>query len=126
MKAIHGLAWVCTALIGMTIAVADAQPPSANARGELSGPDGLVLYTYDPDGTSGQSQCTGACAALWPPFAAAIHAKSAGGFSVITRPDHTLQWAFDGRPLYRYAGDSKPGFANGDGINGSWHIAHAH
>jgi hypothetical protein len=33
-----------------------------------------------------------------------------------------MQWAFDGRPLYYFAGDAKAGDANGDGSGGVWHV----
>ncbi|HGG05709.1 MAG TPA: hypothetical protein ENK28_09650 [Aliiroseovarius sp.] len=31
--------------------------------------------------------------------------------------------AYRGQPLYLYAGDSKPGDINGDGVAGVWHLA---
>ncbi|MGN8186461.1 hypothetical protein ACTJLD_10810, partial [Burkholderia sp. 22088] len=33
------------------------------------------------------------------------------------------QWAYRGRPLYRWKQDRKPGDAGGDGIGGMWHVA---
>jgi len=40
----------------------------------------------------------------------------------ITRPDGTLQVTFEGIPLYRYAGDTKAGDANGQGSAGVWYV----
>ncbi|MGH9149067.1 MAG: hypothetical protein ACRD0F_01860, partial [Acidimicrobiales bacterium] len=33
------------------------------------------------------------------------------------------QVSYNGKPLYRYAGDSAPGQVTGDGIGGLWHVA---
>lgn len=107
-------------------AIAAPAPPTVNAQHQLIGARGMTLYVFDTDGDSGHSQCTGPCAGLWPPYAAAAGATASGGFSVIARPDRSLQWALKGRPLYRYAGDAKPGDHRGDGINGTWHIALMH
>jgi predicted lipoprotein with Yx(FWY)xxD motif len=38
------------------------------------------------------------------------------------RTDGTLQWANEGKPLYTYANDKKPGDVTGDGMNGVWHV----
>ncbi|MFD2261151.1 hypothetical protein [Chelativorans composti] len=46
-----------------------------------------------------------------------------GKFSVIKRKDGTSQWAYNGKPLYLWAGDKKPGETSGDGVGGVWHIA---
>jgi predicted lipoprotein with Yx(FWY)xxD motif len=34
----------------------------------------------------------------------------------------TMQWAYDGKPLYFYADDKKKGETAGDGKGGVWHI----
>jgi predicted lipoprotein with Yx(FWY)xxD motif len=88
----------------------------------LAGPDGMTLYTYDED-TRGTSNCTGLCAAAWPPLHAPADAESFNGFTPITRPDGSKQWAYDGEPLYLYVGDSKPGDVRGDGVDEVWHVA---
>lgn len=107
-----------------SIGVANAQtPPVVGQNGDLRGALGMTLYTYAPDGTSGTSHCTGPCAAVWPPYLAGAGATANRSFGVVTRPDHTLQWSHDGRPLYRYAADTAPGMAKGDGVNGVWHVA---
>jgi len=94
-------------------------------NGDLRDALGMTLYTYAPDGTSGTSHCTGPCAAVWPPYSADPGARAAGGFGLVTRTDHTLQWSYGGRPLYRYAADTAPGMTKGDGVNGVWHVARA-
>jgi predicted lipoprotein with Yx(FWY)xxD motif len=46
-----------------------------------------------------------------------------GDFVVVKRDDQSRQWAYKGRPLYRWAGDRKPGDSTGDGVGGVWHTA---
>lgn len=38
-------------------------------------------------------------------------------------PDGTMQWAYDGKPLYTYAKDKQPGDTTGDTLMGVWHVA---
>ncbi|EMH3118748.1 hypothetical protein V6H04_003832, partial [Burkholderia multivorans] len=40
------------------------------------------------------------------------------------RDDGKMQWAYNGRPLYRWKMDRKAGDAGGDGVGGVWHVAH--
>lgn len=42
--------------------------------------------------------------------------------SIVTRADGVQQWAFKSMPLYFFAGDAKPGEANGDKQGGVWHV----
>lgn len=85
-----------------------------------------TLYFLDVDTATG-SACTGSCLALWPFSAVASGAQGQGNFTVITRSDGAgQQWAYQGHPLYNYAGDSGPDQSNGDGIpqsGGHWHVA---
>ncbi|MDJ1157676.1 hypothetical protein QNA08_05455 [Chelatococcus sp. SYSU_G07232] len=83
---------------------------------------GMTLYVFDRD-TAGKSNCTGDCAKNWPPFTASAGAKASGAWSLVQRDDGSLQWAYDGKPLYTWAKDTKPGDATGDGVNNVWHIA---
>jgi predicted lipoprotein with Yx(FWY)xxD motif len=46
-----------------------------------------------------------------------------GEWTLITRADLSLQWAFRGRPLYRYSRDDVSGAAFGDGTDGQWRVA---
>jgi len=114
------------ALFGLsTMGVVHAAPmPVHDASGRLTSVDGRSLYVYDRDMIGHASTCVGPCAALWPPYLASAGAMPADGFSLIKRSDgDRLQWAWHGRPLYRYAGDSRPGEQSGDRINGVWHLA---
>jgi predicted lipoprotein with Yx(FWY)xxD motif len=84
--------------------------------------DGDTLYTYDSD-SRGESKCTGTCAIVWPPVEAGSEARPTDGFSIITRPNGSRQWACKGKPLYGYIFDSGPGSVSGDGEDGVWHVA---
>ncbi len=71
--------------------------------------------------------CTGACAKLWPPVLvrsrqAQLKAGSGvhGKLSIVRRPDGRLQVAFDGRPLYTFERDHRPGDIKGQGFGGVW------
>ena len=88
-----------------------------------------TLYMLTAD-SKNSSSCSGACAANWPPAAAPRKPTLAKGLKrsrlkVITRTDGSKQLAYRGHPLYRFAGDSKPGDVNGQGINafgGFWYV----
>jgi predicted lipoprotein with Yx(FWY)xxD motif len=85
---------------------------------------GLTIYYYDLDQISpGESSCTGDCAAAWPPLAAAPDAQPIGEWKIIKREDGSRQWAYQGKPMYQFAGDGKPGDTQGDGVQRFWHAA---
>ena len=93
------------------------------SNGALVTHEGMTLYTFDKDAAgSGKSVCTGGCATNWPPLAAPADAKPAGPWTVVTRDDGSKQWAYNGRPVYRWAKDQKAGDKSGDGVGGVWHI----
>ncbi|MEU1165459.1 hypothetical protein ABZ372_35320 [Streptomyces sp. NPDC005921] len=86
-----------------------------------------ALYRFDDDTAApSQSNCTGACAAKWPPvtiqeggnvYLAGVNPKQVGA---IRRPDGQVQITVGGRPVYRFSGDSRPGDLNGQGVDGKW------
>ena len=43
-------------------------------------------------------------------------------WTLVARSDGTLQWAYDGKPTYFYAGDAVAGDMSGDGAGGVWHV----
>jgi predicted lipoprotein with Yx(FWY)xxD motif len=103
--------------------LAMAQAPAKMMDGVLTNEAGMSLYTFDKD-SGGKSACNGPCAANWPPLLAAADAKPYGDWSIITRDDGTKQWAYEGKPLYLWAKDKKPGDKTGDGmLNNAWHVA---
>ena len=84
---------------------------------------GMTLYTYQKD-APGQSACSGPCATNWPPLAAAADATPSGDWTIVTRADGTRQWAHQGRPLYTFVKDTKPGERAGEGAGGgAWRAA---
>ena len=94
----------------------------------LTGPNGMTLYVFTAD-KSNTSNCSGQCAALWPPLTAASGATitppagANGSFSLIARADGSMQVAYNGMPLYYYASDSKAGDTTGQGLFGKWFVA---
>jgi len=82
---------------------------------------GRTLYTYDKD-TAGVSNCSGACLQAWPAYTAGSQSDLPNGISVITRSDGSMQYAYNGKPLYYYAEDTGPNMITGDGVGGVWHI----
>lgn len=66
----------------------------------LVGPDGLTLYTFDPDTQGeGASACSGDCADAWPPLT--VEDSPTAGSNV---------------------NDEEPGDANGQGVNDVWWV----
>lgn len=86
---------------------------------------GRTLYHFTKD-TGTTIACTGACASTWPPVTVPSGQQPQAGpgvtakLTVVNRPDGTQQVAANGLPLYMYAGDSKAGDTNGQGIGGLW------
>jgi predicted lipoprotein with Yx(FWY)xxD motif len=88
----------------------------------LTDANGMTLYTFDRD-KAGISNCTGECAEYWLPATAPADAKPVDDdLTLVKRADGTLQWAEEGKPLYTYVNDKKPGDVTGDGKNGVWHV----
>lgn len=100
-------------------------PPTVKVSGgALTDPQGLTLYVFDRDTAgSGKSVCNGACSTNWPPLLASPGTSAVGSYTIITRDDGTQQWAYKGRPLYRFAKDAKAGDRSGDNLNNVWHVA---
>lgn len=94
----------------------------ALAAGGLTDPKGMTLYTFDKD-TKDTSNCYDACAQKWPPYLVKDGKESGEGWTQTKRKDGSEQWVYDGKPLYYFADDKKPGDATGDGLNGVWHVA---
>ena len=93
----------------------------------LTDNQGMTLYTFKAD-KPGESECQGNCAQKWPPLTIAngvgptAAADVSGKLGEIQRPDGSSQVTYNGMPLYRYAGDKKPGETNGQGLLTTWYV----
>jgi len=111
---------LAAALAGVAAASAWAQTRMVN--GLLTDEAGLSLYVSEAE-PPGKSQCYGACLNMWTPYAAPAGAKPGGDLTLVARDDGTQQWAYKGKPLYRWWNDKKPGDMDGQGLRGgNWHV----
>ena len=91
----------------------------------LTNAQGFAVYSFAPD-TMTKSDCTGACAAAWPPVKgpATAGAGLTGKLGTIKRSDGSVQATYNGHPLYTFVMDTGPGTDTGNGVNafgGLWH-----
>jgi predicted lipoprotein with Yx(FWY)xxD motif len=110
-----------------TLRVAALEPGKA-----LVDAQGRTLYLFEAD-KGDKSTCNGACASLWPP--ATVTGKTTAGpglsaseIGTTKRSDGERQLTYNGHPLYRYAADTKPGEANGQGLDqfgAEWYVLNA-
>ena len=92
--------------------------------GAGSAKPGFTLYVFDNDQGSSGSNCNGGCATAWPPVLVEDSgASGVAGLSTITRNDGSKQAAYNGRPVYYYAEDTKAGDTKGNALNGAWWLA---
>ena len=89
---------------------------------------GWVLYRFDKDTkAAAKSACAGTCAKVWPPAWTDGKPRLTGvdpaKVDTITWADGRQQLTLSGWPLYRYAGDPKPGAWKGQGVSGTWWVA---
>lgn len=103
------------------LAAASTFAQTTDSGGLLRDKAGITLYTFDND-AAGESRCFDGCAAAWPPFMATDGAQAKDKLTLIARKGGGMQWALDGKPLYYFAGDAKPGDASGNGSGGVWHV----
>jgi predicted lipoprotein with Yx(FWY)xxD motif len=94
----------------------------------LVGPAGRTLYDLTADSRN-HSSCGPLCRAAWPPLMTS--GRPRGGIGVVASKlgqTATHQVTYNGRPLYYYAGDSKPGQTNGEKVHsfgGAWYLVNA-
>lgn len=77
---------------------------------------GNPLYTYDAD-PAGKSTCVAECAKEFPPLIAEAGATARGDWTLVKREKKVRQWAYQGKPLYRYSGKDPVGEPAGAGGN---------
>ena len=89
---------------------------------------GRTLYLFQKDsGTT--SECTGACAANWPPLRANSPPRIGGGANAslvasTMRSDGSRQITYNNHPLYTFVKDTRAGDTNGEGLTafgGTWY-----
>lgn len=106
-----------------TVAVAD-HPELGEILTDSEGMT-LYLFTNDEQG-SGTSVCDDDCLANWPAFVAddplTLPEGVEGELTQITRDDGSMQVAYNGWPLYYFAGDAEPGDVNGQGLGDVWFV----
>ncbi|HET6997929.1 MAG TPA: hypothetical protein VFI03_05005 [Solirubrobacterales bacterium] len=110
---------------------AETQPSTSGAAVSLSevpsvgmvlvNTEGFTLYEFEKDKGS-TSTCNGACAEAWPPLTTEGAPKAGNGateskLGTSKRSDGSEQVTYGGRPLYTFAGDTKAGEANGNGLD---------
>ena len=102
---------------GATVAVASSR------LGEiLVDAEGRTLYAFAKD-KGDQSACSGECATNWPALTGTATAGTGAQASLLStsmQANGTSQVTYDGRPLYYFAGDTKPGDTNGQAVGKVW------
>jgi predicted lipoprotein with Yx(FWY)xxD motif len=113
---------------GVTIKVGSATV-GGSSETVLTDSSGYTLYYFVPD-TPTTSRCTGSCAGYWPPVLLSSGQPTASGSLSGTlsavQDANGRQVQYNGHFLYRYAADSAPGQAKGNGKNlsgGVWYVA---
>src|SRR5258708_39455900 len=111
---------------------AQVKTATATVKGQstpiLTNSQGRTLY-YRTTDTASASTCTGGCTSTWPPLLTSgspVAASSLPGTLNSLSDANGTQVTYNGHLLYTYAGDSKPGDTNGEGIGGGWFVATPH
>ncbi len=94
---------------------------AAQAAGMLMGANKMTLYVFDKD-KDGVSSCYDDCATKWPPYLGKEGDKMEKDWGLVKRTDGKMQWTYDNKPLYFFAGDKNEGDKAGDGLGGVWHV----
>lgn len=87
---------------------------------------GMTLYVYTPD-DGNASTCYDQCAMDWPPLVLPSNAPILapgvkGALDVAKRKEGSRQVTYNGKPLYYYAKDKKPGDALGQKVDNKWFV----
>jgi predicted lipoprotein with Yx(FWY)xxD motif len=122
MRTLTSISLFAATLLTACASMSSTSVPTQVRSGVLADDAGMTLYVFDKD-APGKSNCNGECAVKWPPLVASGMATGGGDYTIISRDDGARQWAFKGKPLYRWFKDQKPGDTTGDGVNNVWHTA---
>ncbi len=74
---------------------------------------GKVLYFRKSGGLTKASTCSAGCPDLWSPLAAPAIGRPPKDWSIVQLGDGERQWAYQGRPLFTFSGDSRFAEMNG-------------
>ena len=80
------------------------------------------LYAFTKD-KGDQSACSGECATNWPALTGAATAGTGAQAALVStamQADGSSQVTYGGKPLYHFAGDTKAGDTNGQGVGSVW------
>jgi predicted lipoprotein with Yx(FWY)xxD motif len=129
-----GLALVAAGC-GGAIPSADGGPATLKLDGRyLVDGNGQSVYLFEKD-EGGESYCSGACAAVWPPLETSSAPRAGTGIQgaalgTIKRSDGDMQVTYHGHPLYYYAADaSTPDNTKGEDIEqfgAGWYLVGGH
>jgi predicted lipoprotein with Yx(FWY)xxD motif len=140
--AVGAISVAALVLFGVALASTGGEPAGGGGAGVtlktatidgvtvLTSANGLTLYWFEPDSPTA-SECTGSCAAYWPPVIgtpAAGPGVTTSKLGTIKRPGGSTQATYAGHPLYTYIGDDAPGQAHGNKIDlngGYWYVVRA-
>ncbi|MDG2243232.1 MAG: hypothetical protein P8L66_07020 [Rhodospirillaceae bacterium] len=127
MKALKALGILAT-VSGTAAAQVDGVPEGVDIQRTGAGVYFMTqtqqsLYWNGSEVTAGEVTCLEDCLETWVPFQANSNGQGEGLWSVINRPDGSLQWAYKDRPLYTYVKDTFPAARLGDGAaRGRWQV----
>jgi predicted lipoprotein with Yx(FWY)xxD motif len=123
----YGAATPASATIGAAGKATRLRAASASLGRIVVDGTGRTLYLFEKD-NGRRSACYGACAAYWPPLLSRGKPIARAGVKqslvgTTRRRNGSMQVTYAGHPLYRYAGDTRPGQTNGAGLQdfgGGW------
>jgi predicted lipoprotein with Yx(FWY)xxD motif len=118
---------IAAALIQVGVASTDQSSAATVGVGQtklgrvLVNGHGRSVYLFEKD-TRGTSKCYGACATYWPPLIVSGKPRAGSGAKAsllgrTKRNDGRWQVTYKRHPLYTYAGDTKSGQTNGEGLD---------
>ncbi|MEV8229178.1 hypothetical protein AB0P41_24535 [Streptomyces sp. NPDC079167] len=92
----------------------------------LTDSEGFTLYRFDRDTAEPpRANCAGGCPKKWPAVPPmernGVDGVTTKGFVTFDRPDGVEKQSLDCWPLCAFSGDTRPGYANGQGAGGTWY-----
>ena len=123
MKKLAVLLAASIAALGAGTAIAGSRATVSSAHTKLGkvlvSSNGLTLYLFEAD-KNGKLACNGSCLGDWPPLLASGKVTVAGGVASgklgTVKRGSKKQVTYNGHPLYNFAGDTKAGAVNGQGL----------